>query len=247
VGRRGTGGLTAGAALDDLVSVDSRRGECHTRMRRAEELTHVASVQSIISRAIGRTNAIWLVALVVSALAGCGQGDASSAPSDDELAVRDEAVAHVQEQIGEASCATTGADATLDAATPPTPPNFVAYVASKNTAYDHPTCRNSFIVDVTNVAASTPLNATAGVASPDPFTCLFTVTLESLYENKNGTYVKVNDAVSFGTPINAGSAGWDCRCETEITAPEAGEYKVVADAFQFLGPQLLVVVSPGEY
>jgi hypothetical protein len=167
---------------------------------------------------------------------GCGgNAGGDSAPGDEQLAARDNEVARVQEQIGEASCATTSADATLDAST-------AQYANTAMTTYDHTTCRNAYIVDVNNVPGSELVKVAGGASNANLFACFFSITLETLYEKKNGTYVKIGDALAFGAPVLEASSGSECRTQAQIAAPEAGDYKVITDSFQFLGPQLTVSV-----
>src|SRR5436190_902122 len=92
---------------------------------------------------------------LVTACGAAGSDEAGSEPavegtgegpvlSEEEL--QDE-LARVQQMLGEASCATTAADAVFDGAIGGNGSN------SPNAAYGHPTCRNGYIADVNNAKA----------------------------------------------------------------------------------------------
>ena len=150
-------------------------------------------------------------------------------------------MAQVRQEIGETSCATTAADVTVDAAN-----DWAgAPIFSPNGAYDHPTCRNAFIVDINNVQASSAIYAGVGLSSSNFFECIFEVNLDSVYQKQGGTFVKLNDGGAFGTFEIAGSSGPYCLSRIETTLPQAGDYRVVVSSFQFLGAQLPVTVYVG--
>ena len=176
----------------------------------------------------------------VSALAwacGCGASgatdDAPATPelSDAERAELDAEVASMQQNLGEASCATTAADATFDFATATT--NFV-YSPAPN--YDHPTCRDAYVVDIKNLAETRHIWASGeGPQNLDPFGCLFTITAATLYKKQGADYVKVGDASALGSYPWPGSSGWQCVSRVSFANQPPGDYKIAMSSAQFLG------------
>jgi hypothetical protein len=174
-----------------------------------------------------------------------GCGSASDAPGDpstssiapEERAAIDGEVARVRQSLGEASCASTAADATLGGT------NIVA--DSVTATYDHPTCRDGFVVDITGVKAGKAVlgGAFAGTAGTpsnlDFFSCFVRIGFTYLYEKRGSTYVLVGQNSAFG--VN-GALGI-CSSVASVTAPRDGDYKVVAAGRQLFGAKLPVRVS----
>jgi hypothetical protein len=202
-------------------------------MKRKRWVGPFARGATLISTAIGAT--------------ACGAADDEGEQmqefelSDAQLAARDEKVASSREALGEASCATTPADATLDGA------SFVQQSAiSPLPLYDHPTCRDAFVVDIPAVTAPRTLAVYAGVgSSTNPIACLFSFTVATLFKKQGTEFVKVTDASGVGVIPWPGSSGYTCVCKVDFGTLAPGDYKVAAASAQFLGPKLLVGVFLG--
>ena len=160
----------------------------------------------------------------------CGAGEAGSAEGvDPEDGARIEREARrVQQALGEATCATTAADMTW--ADPYTGNRFID---SPNATYDHPTCRNAFIVDVPGVKASTQFSAgVPGSAGANPF-CGFEFGYIGLYRKQGATYVKVTESFSLGVNFSFPQFGSTCAALARVVAPADGDYKLVTSAGAF--------------
>jgi len=193
-------------------------------------------------RRFERALAVASILAAAPVFSGCGQADGTGAPgmpelSDAERAARDDEVASVKERLGEVSCATTPPDATLDVAV------TGLMGASSAAGYDHPTCRDAFVVDVTGGTGSGTLEVSTGGNLTNILACLLTVTVETAYEKQGDTYVKIGDAVGFGTIPPPGSSGWVCQAVAKVPVTGPGDYKVIAAAAQLFGPALPVDVS----
>jgi hypothetical protein len=164
-------------------------------------------------------------------LVACGAGDATTSDSpsppglgDDDRSAAEAEVARLQQQLGEATCASTAADVTLIGYGSPLSPDAT---------YDHPTCRDAFVVDAPGVPAGSRVQATTYIVAPpgtlDPIGCFFDVGFVYLYEKRGATYTLINQAGAFGL-VSANRLGAICGNVMTLPVPRAGDYKVVASS-----------------
>src|SRR5687767_5243288 len=120
---------------------------------------------------------LWLASIPLFACLGCGDpGTTSDHAQDLDRAAAEEELGRVSEALGEASCGSTAPDATLS-------PIGFPYLSSPDGNYDHPTCRNGFVVDAPGARAGRQLNGgPLLIPWPDPFTCLFIWGYASLWQ-----------------------------------------------------------------
>ncbi len=157
---------------------------------------------------------------------GCGADASATASGPDRDDVQRE-LAAVTEKLGEATCGTIAADDSFDY----TSTRIGAGTPDGN--YGHPECTNGYVVDVTNV----PVGGTIYAGSllprwPDPFTCLLDWGYESLWQKTGTGYVKLSELSTLGV---WGGVGGPCTAEVKLTAPAAGNYRVVASAGVLFG------------
>jgi hypothetical protein len=169
--------------------------------------------------------------------AGCSaagdDADADGTVTPEEQASRDAEVSRIQERLGEPTCAATAADTTLDAAT--------VTVRSNTATYDHPTCRDAFVVDLPTLKggkpfAGGPVLGGPGSSSYNFFNCLPNVGFVYLYEKQGTNYVLVGQNAAFGVYGALGS----CSALASVTVPRDGDYKAVVAGVQLFGPKLPV-------
>jgi hypothetical protein len=178
-----------------------------------------------------------LVRFAVLALAAtaCGTHADTEGPPREEM---NEELGRVREALGEATCATTPADATMQQG---------SGADSVTAFYDHPTCRNAFIVDAPGiVTAGVPgkLQFWAGVSlgALEPFTCLFNYGGLTLFQKQGSSYVKVGENFVLGT-FGVGRFGGMCSATGFVTVPGPGDYKVAAAAGTLFGGKYAVRVG----
>lgn len=154
-------------------------------------------------------------------IAGCG-ADASGTASEPEHTDLQRELGTVTEKLGEATCGTIAADDSFDYAST----RIGAGTPDGN--YGHPECTNGYVVDVTNVPAGGTLHAGSLLPRwPDPFTCLLDWGYGSLWKQSGTGYVKITELSTLGV---WGGIGGPCTAEVNMTAPSAGNYRVVASA-----------------
>jgi hypothetical protein len=171
--------------------------------------------------------------LLSSLTTACGSGESGSAPelSDADRAAMDGEVATLQQKLGEQTCAATQRDAVIDVAA-----GGILGVGSNDALYDHPTCRDAYIVDITHFTEPHSIWAQGeGPAGLDPFGCLFTFAAATLYRKDGANYVKVGEGSAVGTYPWPGSSGWQCSVKVDFGVQQPGEYRVAVGAAQFLG------------
>jgi hypothetical protein len=170
----------------------------------------------------------------------CGAGEAGSTQGvDPEDRARIEGEAQrVQQALGEATCATTAADVTWT-----NPVSGKQSIDSPNANYDHPTCRNAFIVDVPGVRASTQFGA--GVpGGPANLFCGFVFAYIGLYQKQGASYVKVTESFNLGVNIAFPQFGTACTAISSVKAPADGDYKLVTSGGTFfVGYSSLYVIA----
>jgi hypothetical protein len=140
----------------------------------------------------------------------------------------------VTQSLGEATCGTIPADDTWDYSS-----NRVGAGAPDGN-YGHPTCTDGYVVDVLNVTAGGKL--TGGALNPrwpDPFTCLLNWGYVSLWQKSGTGYVRISEASSLGV---LGALNGPCYAGGTVTAPIAGNYRVVIAAGFVFGPKQAVSV-----
>jgi hypothetical protein len=180
-----------------------------------------------------------VASLLTRALSGCG-GD-PGAPGDDaeafDQAAREQELGRVSQGLGEATCGSTPADATLD-------PNLGQPVASPNGSYDHPTCRNGYLVDVPGVRAGRQFTGGPSLVRwPDPFSCLFHWGYLGLWQKQaNGGYAKISESTRLGVWGPVPMAGYVCAARAGVQAPADGDYKLVSAGGVLFGPYSSVFV-----
>jgi hypothetical protein len=160
----------------------------------------------------------------------CGAGESGSVEGvDPEDGARIDAEAQrVRQALGEATCPTTAADVTWA-----NPFSGNQSIDSPSANYDHPTCRNAFIVDVPGVRASTQFSAgVPGSAGVNPF-CGFEFAYIGLYRKQGATYVKVTESFNLGRVISFPQFGTTCAAISTVVAPADGDYKLVTSAGAF--------------
>ena len=178
-----------------------------------------------------------VISSVFAGLAGCG-GDPGSPPDDQasDRAAAEGELGRVTQALGEATCGSTPADAVLD---PNGQPAF-----SPNGGYDHPTCRNGFVVDAPGIRAGRQfVGGPSLVRWPDPFTCLFQWGYLSLWlKQPTGAYTKVAESSRLGVWIPITRVGYVCDSRVGLQASADGDYKLVSAAGVLFGPYNPVVV-----
>ena len=139
--------------------------------------------------------------------------------------------------LGEATCGSTPADAVLD-------PNQGQTVSSPDGSYDHPTCRNGFVIDVPGVPAGRQFTGGPSLMRwPDPFTCLLHWGYLSLWqEQPSGTYAKVAENTRLGVWGPMPRIGYVCAARAGVQAPADGNYKLVSAGGVLFGPYASVSV-----
>jgi hypothetical protein len=177
---------------------------------------------------------------VAPLLFACGAADDSPTPAEpsaEDRALAAEELSQITQALGEPTCATTAADATLAASG-----TGLGIAPSPNAAYDHSTCRNGFVVDLPGVAAGTTLTvANPPVSGIDPLTCLFRYSYGSLYRKQGASYVKVSELTALGVLIPARFA-YVCNARATFPVPTAGDYKIVAASGALFGATDVVTV-----
>jgi hypothetical protein len=126
-------------------------------------------------------------------------------------------------------------------------------VDSPDASYDHPTCRDGFVVEYPNVRdAKLDVGEMFYVGGTDPATfwddlfCGWNWVDASLWQNQGGTFVRVSQQTAY-SKWTASPFGTVCAPPLlEITPPSAGEYKVVASAGFILGAKKRVYVRLDE-
>jgi hypothetical protein len=173
---------------------------------------------------------------LVVCLSGCGDaGTSGDGAYGSDRAVAEEELARVSQALGEASCGSTAADATLL-------PN--QSLRSPDGSYDHPTCRNAFVVDVPGVIAGTQLwGGRPPLVWLDPFTCLLVWGYSSLWQKQATGYVKISEGSRLGTWAPTPRTGFVCSAPVTLRAPADGDYKLVTAAGVLFGPNSLVEVA----
>jgi hypothetical protein len=124
---------------------------------------------------------------------------------------------------GEATCGTTAADAVW----PPDPPDDGQpdILRSPDAAYDKPSCRHAYVVDLPNTVAPKHIVASTQAVSPaNPIGCAASFAYLSLWKEQGSSFVKVSEVtrpgILYGFCIASASV--------DITTP--GNYRVVAAA-----------------
>ena len=161
-------------------------------------------------------------------VAACGEvggspDDAHETLSDADLAAAHASVEQVAQALGEATCANTSADATL------TPSSDTSSARSPDERYDHPTCRNGYVVDLVGYKAGSTVRAATSwgpVSGLDGLYCLFTWSYAGLWRKDGANYVKVTEGDAWGAVIN-GKPSTFCSAQQTFTLPSDGDYKVV--------------------
>jgi hypothetical protein len=169
----------------------------------------------------------------------CGASDGPSDSSDEGLgtapttqAAIDAQLSQVRQSLGEATCASTAADQVLDI-------TQTSYVQSPTATYDHPSCRNGYVVDLPNAAAGHALNASVNFQPADPFTCILNWSYIALYQKQAAGYVKVGENIG-GGKWGLGRFGGACSAIGTLTTPAAGDYKVVVASGNLFGGRYAV-------
>lgn len=156
--------------------------------------------------------------------AACSGGDGSTAGQPDRAELERE-LGTVTQNLGEATCGTIAADDSFDY----TSLQIGAGTVDGN--YGHPECINGFIVDIPNVPAGGTMEAGSILPRwPDPFTCLLNWGYGSLWQQSGTGYVKISESSTLGV-----WEGLACAARVTLTAPTAGNYRVVASAGFFFG------------
>jgi hypothetical protein len=161
---------------------------------------------------------------------GTADGDSASTVEGGETVVPapvDAPLEKVRQSLGEATCASTPADHVFD-------PALEDYVQSPTNTYDHPTCRNGYVIDLQNAGAGHTLNGSMFVQPSDPFTCLFNWSYIALYQKQGTSYVKIGENIA-GGGWGLGPFGGACSAIAKLTTPAAGDYKVVVSAGNLFG------------
>lgn len=159
-------------------------------------------------------------------MVGCGT-DAGGTASEPERADLQPELAKVTEKLGEATCGTIAADDSFDYSST----RIGAGTPDGN--YGHADCTNGYVVDVTNVpAGGTMYSGSLLPRWPDPFTCLLDWGYGSLWQKSGTGYVKISELSTLGV---WGGVGGPCTAEVKLTAPAAGDYRVVASAGALFG------------
>jgi hypothetical protein len=186
------------------------------------------------------TNVRVLVLIGVMAGApGCGASgsdDATEAPVDQ--AAIDEGIAKVTAALGEATCATTAADAIGEY-------NRGGAMSPLAATYDHPTCRDAFVVDFPAVPAGGSFTAATNEGSMfDPIGCLFSYAYISVWKKDPAGPTALGEAVGTGGWVPVFTRGGPfCNRSATVQAPAAGDYKVVASSGQLFGAKKWVTVQ----
>lgn len=160
----------------------------------------------------------------------CGANDGASETTDvegitesDRNAAEAE-VGRLQQRLGEPTCGATPADVNNASGASGTH-------LSPDAAYDHPTCRDAFVVDAPGLKAGGRIDGTAYIQGPtvEPIGCFFDVAFLYLYEKQGANYVLINQAGRFGQYLNDRGGP---RCGGVMTFPivRNGDYKVVASS-----------------
>jgi hypothetical protein len=174
--------------------------------------------------------------VISSLVTACGSAESASEGtmpelSESERAAMNAEVGTLQQKLGEQTCATTPRDALIDVLA-----GGIPGVGSSDALYDHPTCRDAFVVDIVNFTEPHSIWAQGeGPAGLDPFGCLFTFAAATLYRKDGANFVKVGEGSAFGTYPWPGSSGWQCSVKVDFGKQQPGEYKVAVGAAQFLG------------
>jgi hypothetical protein len=168
--------------------------------------------------------------LVCLALVGaCGAPDdkANESPEatpggHDDAEVQAE-VGRISQQLGEASCATTTADVTR------TDDN---QAGSHGATYDHPTCRDAFVIDAPGLVAGDPLYFQASVPVTSNvivnfLQCGFEFSWFYVYEKQSTGYVLVSQNSNVGS-IQGALPRTACVTSINLTVPRNGDYKIIA-------------------
>jgi hypothetical protein len=174
------------------------------------------------------------VAACVS-LVACGSPDgASPAPGTppDDAAFQAE-VGRVTAELGEATCATTAPDLVKPVDDP--------QVESTGGAYDHPTCRDAFVIDAPGVLASQRIYMEAIVpVTPNVlvnvFGCYFHASWLYVYEKQGNAYNLLSQQFVTGS-IQGQLPLANCHAALTFDPPHDGDYRVIAAARQILGPK----------
>ena len=174
----------------------------------------------------------WFASISLAAsLSGCG--DAGTTGDNGEVAdqaAREQELGRLSEALGEPSCGSTAPDATLN-------PNSGQSVFSADGNYDHPTCRNGFVVDIPGARAGRQLTGGPPVMQwPDPFSCLFVWGYASLWQKQAAGYVKIAESSRLGVWGGLPQVGYVCAAPVSLRAPADGDYKLVTASGLLFGP-----------
>jgi hypothetical protein len=178
-------------------------------------------------------------------LVACGSPDgatggptsaATGSPSDDPAVQKE--VGRISQQLGESSCATTAADVVRPVDDPQT--------ESMGATYDHPTCRDGFIIDAPGLLATQTIYMDAIVPITtnvlvNYLACYLSVSWLYVYEKQGSTYQLVSQGSVFGS-IQGQLPRSACHAAIDFKVPGDGDYKIVAAARQVFGAKLDVSV-----
>jgi hypothetical protein len=176
--------------------------------------------------------------------AGCSAADGSTtngpgpATSTSDRTELQSELGTVTQKLGEATCGTIAADDTLDYT------STRAGAGTPDGNYGHPQCTDGYIVDMTNVPAGAQITGgMTAVRWPDPFSCLFNWGYVSLWQQSGSGYVKISESSALGFWGGLPQIGYVCFAHGTVTAPSAGNYRIVAAAGVLFGPKGAVSIT----
>jgi len=167
-------------------------------------------------------------ALLALLVAGCGAADpgtSDSASSGDPQI--DGEVARVKQSLGEATCGSVKPYATLS-------PGGAPQGIGSDYTYDDPLCRNAFVIEDDGVKAGESYRA-GSVSGWDLF-CGFHWSRATLWQKQASAFVQVQDVTTLGGTLAIVPTGqWFCQTYARVTAPAAGDYKIITAAGVLFG------------
>jgi hypothetical protein len=178
-----------------------------------------------------------VLSLLGAGLAACGSAEPAP-PSGVDRASAEEELAQVTAALGEPTCGSTAPDATLANA-------VYGYVTSPNASYDHPTCRNAFVIEMNGLTAGkTVYGGPASTPTLEPFSCVLHWVHGSLWKkDANGVYTKVIEDNRLGTFQAVWRTGFACSARVALPVVEDGDYKLVLSGGYLFGPYRVVDAS----
>jgi hypothetical protein len=183
---------------------------------------------------VSRLSKLLALSLLGTGVAACSAAD-PALPTEGDRAAAEEELAQVTAALGEPTCGSTVPDVTMAKA-------VNGHVASPNANYDHPTCRNAFIVEMNGLTAGeTVYGGPTSQSTLEPFSCLLHWAHGSLWKKQpNGDYTKVREDNRLGMFQIAYRMGFACTVRVALPVAEDGDYKFVLSAGYLFGPYRVV-------